>query len=126
MNITREDIAGAITVIFCGTNKTKHKQTIIHLFKTYVDSSSPICMSCRFEVMAVWKKFQFYFDIHMKKEIILSLQLTKDVNKMIDELGISQKLIDLYVNDSTFKNQFDEIFTEKNAFDEVEKYMKGE
>jgi hypothetical protein len=79
MDIKKEDYQKIEDVYFCGTNKGKYRNEILYLFSTYIDNKSNICLSCKIELLTVFKKFQFYFDTHFKELIIKSI--TKKLNE---------------------------------------------
>jgi hypothetical protein len=126
MDIKKEDYQKIENVYFCGTNKTKHKDDIIYLFKEYIDSTTAICVTCGVELKAVLKKFQFYFDMYFKELILkeVKIQETNDLYEILEILGMGVKFGHYLLNDQSFKMMFNNVIEEKEMT-EVKKYMKG-
>lgn len=52
--------------MLCGGSK-KDRDTIVYLYKKYIDTSTNICKSCNSELVMLMKKYIYYYDIYMKE-----------------------------------------------------------
>lgn len=66
--MTQDDINLTLIISNCGSNKTKHKNDIILLFKKYIDSTLHICTSCSLEIIMVWKKYLIYYNKYIETQ----------------------------------------------------------
>ena len=64
LKITEEDIALTKLIDKAGTNKTKHKNDIIYLYKKYVDSTTPLCKTCSMEIALAYIRYKQYYEIY--------------------------------------------------------------
>lgn len=61
--IDQEDIDLTILIDNSGTKKDKDK--IIYLFKKYIDATTHICKSCGSEIIMMWQKYKYYYDLYL-------------------------------------------------------------
>lgn len=65
--ITEEDEEKIKAINNSGTNKTKYKKDLIHLFHKYIRPDIYICGSCGKELYNAWKLFIYHYDVNKNK-----------------------------------------------------------
>jgi hypothetical protein len=63
--ISPEDIELSKSILSSKTKKDR--ETIIYLYKKYIDTSTVICKSCNSELIMLLNKYKHYFEIYIQE-----------------------------------------------------------
>lgn len=65
-HIEEADIKLTQEILSAGSKKDR--DTIIYLYKKYVDTSTNICKSCNSELVMLMNKYVYYYNIYMEEK----------------------------------------------------------